>query len=357
MDSKLHNQLEEAKIHFHSGCLLESYHILRRYFDRLPFQPEEGHAEYIGMFIRTLFELGKEFELKFYLGELERAYGQSRNLHIGYTLGMVYFCHSEPRMEAARVIFENIVRLNPPSDLRKKAKIMLANYYDTVKEDTPTVRLIIDSIDTCEDPMLQLTLESWKAKVLGDEVRFMEAEAVYQVLLDRLSSTSTWYIYWYTLWDYARLKVMQNRLAEASELLERIKILIGDRCFKHLMHKISFLEARIERTPSSHVLYLSSENDGLTISFVNRKMKLKRKSSFEKLLMLFDDNRCANKDDIVRSLYERDYAGEKDDKLIYYHIHCLRKKLKELGLPSQAIEISGAGYRLVPRLERMQEEV
>ena len=72
MGPKLHTQLEEAKACFYSWRLVEAYNILRRYFDRLPFQPEPEHAEYIGLFVRTLAELGKDYELKFYVTELER---------------------------------------------------------------------------------------------------------------------------------------------------------------------------------------------------------------------------------------------------------------------------------------------
>ena len=74
--------LEEAREHFYAWRMLEAYNIFRRFFDRLPFSPEKEHAEYIGPFVRVLFELGKEFELKFYLAELEKLYQKQKHPHI-----------------------------------------------------------------------------------------------------------------------------------------------------------------------------------------------------------------------------------------------------------------------------------
>ena len=106
MDSKTHKQLEEAKGYFYLGRLLEAYGILRRYFDRLPFKPEKGHAEYIGIFARVLLELGKENDLKFYMVELERLYQKSREPAIAYPLAVVYAYLSAPKMESAKAVLE-----------------------------------------------------------------------------------------------------------------------------------------------------------------------------------------------------------------------------------------------------------
>jgi DNA-binding winged helix-turn-helix (wHTH) protein len=72
---------------------------------------------------------------------------------------------------------------------------------------------------------------------------------------------------------------------------------------------------------------------------------------------LLAKKRVIDKAHIVKALYDRHYQGEQDDKLIYYHIHSLRKRLKDIGLGLDAIEIDSGGYRLVPRVERIGEEL
>ena len=73
MDLKTQKELEKAKELFYDGRLLDSYNIFRRFYDRSAFLSQEtGHADYIGYFVRILLELGKDFELKFYLSELEK---------------------------------------------------------------------------------------------------------------------------------------------------------------------------------------------------------------------------------------------------------------------------------------------
>ena len=135
MDSKNHKLLEKAKVYFYSWRMLEAYNIYRRYFDRLPFAPEKEHAEHIGLFVRILFELGKEFELKFYLSELERHYEKSKAPFIAYTLGVVYSYSGQLKMEAARSLFEGIVKDPNAKSYHPRAKMMLADYYQR-KNDT-----------------------------------------------------------------------------------------------------------------------------------------------------------------------------------------------------------------------------
>src|SRR5687768_15731174 len=110
MESKNQKQLEEAKALFYAWRLVEAYNIFRRYFDRLPFKPERAHAEYIGMFVRTLVELGKDYELKFYVAELERWHEKARLPEIAYPLAFVYYHLTPPRFEASRALFESIVK-------------------------------------------------------------------------------------------------------------------------------------------------------------------------------------------------------------------------------------------------------
>ena len=77
MISNSRQQLEKAKVYCYEGRILEAYGILRRYFDRLAFDTEGVHSDYIGVFVRVCLELGKKHELEFYTRRLETFYRQS----------------------------------------------------------------------------------------------------------------------------------------------------------------------------------------------------------------------------------------------------------------------------------------
>src|SRR4051812_46493744 len=102
MKTKIEDQLEEAKAHFYAWRMLDAYNLFRRFFDRLPFQPDPRHAEYIGIFVRILGELGRISELKFYVAALERQYAREKNPVIGFALVVVYTNMSEPRPETSK---------------------------------------------------------------------------------------------------------------------------------------------------------------------------------------------------------------------------------------------------------------
>lgn len=353
-DSKVLKQLLEAKDHFLSWRLLEAYTIFRRYFDRIPFRPERGHAEYIGMFVRTLAELGKEHELKFYMNELERHYETSPEASIAFTLGVVYYHLSDPRMEAARKLFERVIADPSAAELHPKAKMFLANYYDRVKGDVAKCREIIDSIGPVTDPSLRPLVEIWKAKVLRDEDRNREAEAAYLAVLGDLDSRRDWYPYFSAKVGLAILYLKTGEAERASDIVAEVKKLFEGRHFKSIQIQLKSLESKLGEKEGLGVLYVATGAGNVDVTYDKRTLSLKADSPSEKLLLLLVKRKFLDKANIVKSLYDRHYSGEQDDKLIYYHIHMLRKRLKEIGLPNDAIESRDSGYRLVPVVETLE---
>lgn len=350
MDPKLQAQLLEAKEHFYSWRLLEAYTIFRRYFDRIPFRPERGHAEYIGMFVRTLAELGKEYELKFYRSELERHYSITHDAWIAFTLGVVYYHLSEPRLEAARELFEAVVRDPEAKELHAKAKMFLANYYDRVKQDVAACRRLIDSIGPVEDPTLRPLVDIWRAKVLRDEKRIEEAEVMYLEVISTLHPKKDWYPMFSANLGLAILYLDRGDTTRAATIVEEVKRLFEGRQFKSIQVQLKSLEQRLGKRDEIGPLSIHSGDRDIVVTYDNRTLLLRQDSPSEKLLLLLARKRFLDKPGIVRSLYDRQYGGEQDDKLIYYHIHVLRKRLKEIGVPSDAIVSEDSGYRFVPEV-------
>jgi hypothetical protein len=355
MDSKIQKSLEQARAYFYSLKLVESYNILRRYFDRLPFQPEKGHAEFIGMFVRILSELGKEYELNFYLGELEKLHDKYNQPEVTYQLAVVYAYLTEPRLESSRKLLEAIVRNPAAQTYHAKAKMMLADYYDRVNGDVAACRQLIDSIADVSDPVMVPLVKIWKAKVLRDERRFDEAQTQLNEVFDSLRPEENWYAFFCAKIIQAGLFVKRGTPKDVGPIIEEIRALFAGRNFKSVAYQLGALEKLVRSDREMTVLRFTQEASQTILSYENKSLPLNAKSPSDKLLLLLAKRGYLDKAFIVKSLYARTYDAERDDKLIYYHIHSLRKRLKLLGLPPDAITNDGDGYRLRPEVETLGE--
>jgi tetratricopeptide (TPR) repeat protein len=351
MESNNHKSLEKAKAFFYSWRMLEAYNIFRRYFDRLPFQPEKEHAEYIGTFVRVLFELGKEFELKFYLTELERHYEKSKAPYIAYALGVVYSYSGQPKMEAAKTIFEEIVKDPEAKSFHPKAKMMLADYYSR-KNDMLACRMLIDSIEVpAEDKTLGVLVEIWRAVIARREKKLSEAKATLETLLAGLTPDVDWYSFFSAKVILAMTYIDEGDIKKAKAIVAEVKAMFEGRHFKSVQVQLDSLDALLKEKTGLGTLKFEQVDDECTFTYANKTLQLKNNSPAERLLLLLVKKKFLDKAIIVKNLYDRQYNAELDDKLIYYHIHTLRKRLKDIGLPAEAIANEGNGYRLVPEVE------
>jgi hypothetical protein len=326
MDSKIRKNLEQAKAQFYSLHLIEAYNIFRRYFDRLPFQPEPEHAEYIGMFARILAELGKEYDLNFYLGELERLHDKLRDPAIAYQLAVVYAYLSEPRLETSRKLLDKIIRDPKAKELHAKAKMMLADYYDRIQHDLAACRKLIESIGEVSDPSLSILVDIWKAKISRDENNFAESEKIILGVLSRVTPAQNWYAYFSARVVQALLFIKRGTPLEARQIIDEIRELFQGRHFKSVMIQIESLEKLIQQDQALSTLKLLCDETNTVLCYENKSLSLNGKSPSDRLLVLLAKRGYLDKAFIVKSLYSRTYDSERDDKLIYYHVHSLRKR-------------------------------
>lgn len=253
MDLKTQKYLEEAKTHFYSWRLVESYNILRRFFDRLPFKPELEHAEYIGMFARVMMELGKEHELKFYLGELERLNETLESPAISYSLAVVYTYLTPPKMEKAKTILEAIVRAPEAREFQTKAKMMLADYYARL-DDFASCRAIIESMEEPSDLTLRLLLDIWRANILRSEKKFDEALARLRTVLAEVSVESNWYAYFSARVIEALTYMDKNAIEQASQIVIELRSIFGRRHFKTLQVQLAEIDQMLKNHLEINVL-------------------------------------------------------------------------------------------------------
>jgi hypothetical protein len=350
MENKIKSDLEKARALFFSWRLLEAYNIFRRYYDRLPFKPEPEHAQYIGMFIRTMLELGKDFELKFYMGELEKIYARTKSPEIGFQLATVYILNKEPNLKTAKRLLNEVI--TEPSCLSycHKARIALAYCYDELDDDRASVRRLIDSITGPMEPELERIVETWRAKVLQANGQPVEAEKKLLSLLCATPPEVDWFAHFVAKHMLGLNYLIQNRLGDAKKVLKELRESFGERSFKSVNANITRLQEMIQEKDNIGTVNIEEIDGEFKLSYGAKILKFQVATLAEKLLVLFIKKKTLSKEGIVKSLYRRTYQGDKDDKLIYYQVHTLRKLLSQLGLPSDAIEKSGTNYRFVPQV-------
>jgi len=357
MDSKIQKNLQTAKGHYYAMRLVEAYNILRRYYDRLPFQAEAEHAEYIGMFLRILSELGKTFELHFYMETLEKLHAKTPHPAIAYQLGMVYFFLKEPRYEAGKKMLESLLRHPDAQDYHIRAKMMLAQYYKTVHSDIGASRQLIDSIGVCNDPHLQPLISVWQAVILLEEKNYAEAEITLRSVLASTTLETNWYACFVAKLNLACVFIERREVDKASQMIAEIEELFKGKNFKLLNFHIAELKKVIVAQSKPGPMKLSLIDGEKILTYEKKSLSLNTKIPSDKLLMLLAKRGYLDKAFIVKTLYSRSYDAKRDDKLIYYHIHTLRKRLGEMGVPSDAILSEDGGYRLVSEVETLEEEL
>lgn len=241
------DQLKRARTHYENLRLAESYAILRRFFDRLPFEQQPEHTEFIGIFVRILCELGKNHELEFYLRELERLSRASPSPELKYQLGVVCMDINPPKMEKAKQLFEAILREPGAKVLHPKAKMMLADYFDRVQCDKAMCRSIIHSIDPVVDPDIQRLVDIWRAKVLMDEGRYEPAKDMLHSLLNEISLQQHWYPYFCSQLILANILILENRLDEAFHRIVLVRNLFHGKRLKTLQVQLQRTEKLLEQ--------------------------------------------------------------------------------------------------------------
>jgi hypothetical protein len=235
--------------------------------------------------------------------------------------------------------------------------MMLADYYSR-KNDLVSCRMLIDSIEApADDKKFSTLVDIWKAVVARREKRFDDAREGLEALLKTLSKDEDWYSYFSAKVVLAMTHIDEGDLADAKAILAEVKEMFEGRHFKSVQVQLGELDALLrEKNGLGTIKFQQGETECLFI-YANKTIPLKNKSPAERLLLLLVKKRFLDKAIIVKNLYDRQYNPELDDKLIYYHIHTLRKRLKAIGLPAEAIANEGNGYRLVPEVENVGGEL
>jgi tetratricopeptide (TPR) repeat protein len=354
MDELQRKYLAQAEIHYHGGRIPEAYGILRRFFDRLPFQQTPEHAKYLGYFIRSLLELGKEFELNFYLREIERIHASRPSNETTFMLAVVYLFGAPHQQKKAKPMFASLLNERTPTGVQVRARMFLADAL-LDEADVAGARAVIDSCPEPSDEHLRRLLAIWHGVILRKEQKFSEAKEVLEGVIGAVSVDEDWYSVFSAKLVLALVCVDLNERERANGLVEELRAIFVGKRFKRVESQLRVLEDRLEEKKWTEPLRILRDGKSTVLSYGARTMKLKQSHTTDKLLLHFVRRRSLDKEGIIRVVYGRRYRELSDDKLVYYHAHSLRKRLRMLGLPRDAVQTLGAVYRLLPEVQFVEE--
>jgi hypothetical protein len=349
MESKQQAQLEQAKAFFYAQKIAECYGILRRYFDRLPFKPEIGHSEYIGMFCRVLSEMGKDFELNFYVNELEKLSERVNDPNVNFALAVAYIYSNQPRNETAKELLERVCKDSSCPKLQAKSKMWIAHLYST-KDDYTSARAVIEGVQPSGDLQIDRLATIWRANVARAIGRPEDGLAMLSRILEEVTEQEDWYVYFSARNVAVLILATLEKEKEAEALLDELRTFVDSKNFKSTREQLKSVEEKIKKR--SMLGKVTFEPGTFKSAFIYGKKRtfITGSSPVEKLLGMFLKKGFLDKGQIVKAVYGRAYKPE-DDKLVYYHIHSLRQKLKEMGVPCDAVSTEDDGYRFVPEVE------
>ena len=151
---------------------------------------ESEHYDHIGFYARTLLELDRIDELRFYIPVLEKFLSERANPYISYTLGYILFQLNEGTITQQKAYLNQAMKTaGEDSDLVIKAKMILARLHPTEMESIAEIASIKDKP---KDPILGNLLLIWQFHVMQMQGRSRESVKELQSLLNRLPKNE-WY--------------------------------------------------------------------------------------------------------------------------------------------------------------------
>lgn len=340
----IHSQLVVARDLFYSWRLVEAYAVLRRYFDRIPFKPEPEHAEYIGIFVRTLAEIGKQDELHFYLAELEKHHLKESSPCIAYQLAIISIHLREPNFKNAISLLTPLLS-DPDVNLQTKAKMALAHCYAS-SEQTEKCRPLIDSIHPPSDPPLLHLYWIWQAHVFRYEKQYLLAQQKVLQILEVVTEKEDWYAFFSAKLLEILLALDLHELQKARVTLEHLRAIFHGRNFKTVQIHLKEVEYKILELSDHQKVTLIEHSEGYLLQCQNGSLSLNHTNQLERLLIELAKKGFLSKKEIIETFHQRPYHPS-DDGRIYSIIHSLRKKLYE-HLGHRAILNESPGYRFCP---------
>jgi len=324
-----------AQRHFYAYEFRPAYHLYRIVFSKIPFQQDDTILEHMSFFCRTLFELARLDELKFYLPFLERYYEKSRSPSSAFALAYL------KETVGTRTDTSNLFRYvrehaDSSVDLRIKATMMLARNAATHFE---SIRLIHSLTEKPTDPHLEKLLQVWHGMIPRYQGNTEESIRRLKTLVASFQSKEEWYC----LLSAKDALIRSYLHAEQYDLARKEISSIGtlSQSLTSERHVQSLNEAYRKRLAERSIL--RDERDGFTsLSSGNYEVAI-RQAPMRRLIHFLQRCPQATIGQITKSI---DEPGDRVHELL----DSLIEKLEKLQLPADSVHRESMRVHLIPSI-------
>lgn len=357
MKSQIPSNLLRARGLYYDLKLEEAYPLFRKTFERLSIEESCELVEFFSMFIRTLYELGKDEDLKIYRQRLVSVPEKKRTPQLDYQIGLSYLTQDSGDLDQARKLFEGILFRTTDVNLIARTKMGLATCHDILSRDWQICDSIITSINLDGlDPYLIDLVSVWKAKILRDSGRIDEAERALGSFLATVKAHFHWHAYLSGKVILGGVYLRQERFDRLLSIIKEVRAYCDKYPLRTIKRQIDHLADQIKGHDQTNPLIWERTKYSSVLKYEGKILQLTGDKPWQKLLLSLIRERVLPKQEIIQRLYRRKYRSKTDDKLIYGQLHLLKKHLLKLGLSQKLVTKESFGYRWVPEVSEVGED-
>ena len=358
MNSQESRKLARARKLYHELNLEGACNEYRSIFGGHSIEVCCDSVEDFSLFIRSLYELDYQEELKSYQEKLRAVPEKNRNPNLSYQLALSYLTHDPGSINQAIQCFEKLLFETREPNLVARAKMGLATCHDMQSGDWRVCGSIINSIEGDGlQPYLKDLTEIWRAKIFRDSGQLDEAEKLIGKTLAKIQSHFHWHAYLSAKVILGGIYFKQERFNQLLEVIKEVRSYCDQHPLSTIRRQINYLADQMRGYQTSIPLILEKSERLSVLRYEDRSLVLTGEKPWQKLLSCLIQEKILPKKEIIQKIYNRNYRPKSDDRLIYGHLSVLKKNLLKLGISQKLIAKDSRGYRWIPEVAEIEEKV
>lgn len=346
MTPHVQNQLADAVEHYKKLNLEPSCFLFSEVFRSLSNEELMNQVSTLSLYIRTLYELGKDDELEQLRLRLEAISGWQSRAELLYPLALSLLTRNTPQLKEAKKLFEIALSQTSEPDLVARNKMGLATCLDILTGDYHSYEATIRSIDQKQIERYLCDLVSvWKGKILRDSGRHEEAEKFLGSLIAKVQPCFNWHAYLSAKIILGGVYLRQEKYDRLLSVIKEVRAYCDRYPLRTIRRQMDHLADQIKGQEKRPQLFWKKSGKMKVLRYQDQVLSLTGDQPWQKLLISLISKKILPKNEIIRKLYKRNYHPKKDDKIIYGQLHLIKKHLMKLGLSQKSVTKDAAGYR------------
>jgi len=346
MTPHVQEKIASATQEYQNLRLDRAYPLFIEIFENISNEEMVREVEVVSIFVRTLYELGKDEDLEKLRNRLDSIPKLKNQPALLYQLGLSLLTQNSPNVKKAKQLFETAVSTSSEPNLLARNKMGLATCLDILFGDHQTYSPIIFSIDEKKiDSYLSDLVGVWKGKILRDSGQLEEAERYLGALIARMKAEFNWHAYLSAKIILGGVYLRQKRYDRLLSVIKEVRAYCDKFPLRTIRRQMDHLADQIKGQEKRPALTWKKSGKIKTLKYQDKVLSMRGDQPWQRLLISLISQKMLPKKEIIRKLYKRNYRSKADDKLIYGQLHLIKKHLLKLGLSQKSVIKDSSGYR------------